>query len=339
MAWSRPLRVDAATQATVRPDEPSWGPPVKEALTEELLMDTPQLIAGPTTRTRTAPAVAPAAVAPQPADTEPDLSELSAPGQVSPADARAMSKVLFARMALLEEGTHEYQYVRNTLVELNLTLVRFAARRFRTRSEPMEDIVQVGTIGLIKAIDRFDLDHAVEFPTFAMPTIVGEIKRFFRDTSWAVHVPRRLQELRLELAKATDALTFELGRAPSNAELAVHLDLSEDEVREGLVAANGYTVSSIDAGAPSAEGGDDSSAFVERLGELDPALASIENLTSLKPLMAQLCERDRNIISMRFGAEMTQSEIGAELGLSQMHISRLLNRALRQLRTQLLVQE
>jgi RNA polymerase sigma-B factor len=250
-----------------------------------------------------------------------------------------MSKVLFARLAELEEGTHEYQYVRNTLIEMNLTLVKFAARRFKTRSEPMEDIVQVGTIGLIKAIDRFDLDQEVEFPTFAMPTIVGEIKRFFRDTSWAVHVPRRLQELRLAMAKAVDDLTFAVGRPPTDTELAAHLGISEDEVREGLVAANGYSVSSIDAGAPGGEEGDESTAFTARLGEVDPGVELVENLESLKPLMAQLGERDKTIISMRFGAEMTQSEIGAVLGISQMHVSRLLSRTLGQLRNQLLTQD
>jgi RNA polymerase sigma-B factor len=265
--------------------------------------------------------------------------DLSDPRNTAGADARAMSKVLFARLAELEEGTHEYQYVRNTLIELNLTLVTFAARRFKTRSEPMEDIVQVGTIGLIKAIDRFDLDQQVEFPTFAMPTIIGEIKRFFRDTSWAVHVPRRLQELRLALAKAVDDLTFSTGRPPTNAELAAHLEITEDEVREGLVAANGYSVNSIDAGAPSSEEGDDGTSFTARLGEVDPGMEMVENLESLKPLMAQLGERDKAIISMRFGAEMTQSEIGAVLGVSQMQVSRLLSRALGRLRDQLLIQD
>ena len=272
------------------------------------------------------------------AESFPEL-DLANPSAAGPADARAMSKLLFARLAVLEEGTHEYQYVRNTLIELNLTLVKFAARRFRTRSEPMEDIVQVGTIGLIKAIDRFDLGQEVEFPTFAMPTIVGEIKRFFRDTSWAVHVPRRLQELRLALAKATDELAFANNRPPTDAELAAHLGLTEDEVREGLVAANGYSVSSIDAGAPGEEDGGDGSAFTARLGEVDPGMDLVVDLESLKPLMAQLGERDKAIVSMRFGAEMTQSEIGAVLGLSQMHVSRLLARILTRLRTQLLVQE
>ncbi len=259
--------------------------------------------------------------------------------RVSPTDARAMSKVLFARLAELDEGTPEFQYVRNTLVELNMALVRFAAQRFRTRSEPMEDIVQVGTIGLIKAINRFDLDQEVEFPTFAMPTIVGEIKRFFRDTSWAVHVPRRLQELRLVLAKAGDALTYELGRAPTVAELAAYLEVPEAEVREGLVAANGYSVSSIDAGAPGGDNDDDGASFVARLGGEDPGLEGAENLICLKPLLAQLGERDRQIISMRFGADMTQSEIGEVLGVSQMHVSRLLSRTLGSLRAQLMTEE
>ena len=257
---------------------------------------------------------------------------------VGPADARAMSKVLFARMAVLEEGTHEYQYVRNTLIEMNLALVKFAAGRFRTRSEPMEDIVQVGTIGLIKAIDRFDAERGIEFPTFALPTVIGEIKRFFRDTSWGVHVPRRLQELRIVLARATDELSQRLDRAPTTAELAAHLAITVEEVSEGLVAANGYSVSSLDA-HPGEDDNDSGSSLAERTGDLDPAIEGIENLESLKPLMAQLPERERTIISLRFGAEMTQSQIGAELGISQMHVSRLLGRALNRLRTQLLVED
>ena len=285
-----------------------------------------------------APAVTEPAAGRRGAELFPEL-DLSDPRNSSGADARAMSKVLFARLAELEEGTHEYQYVRNTLIEMNLTLVKFAARRFKTRSEPMEDIVQVGTIGLIKAIDRFDLGQEVEFPTFAMPTIVGEIKRFFRDTSWAVHVPRRLQELRLALAKAIDDLTFSVGRPPTNAELAAHLEISEDEVREGLVAANGYSVSSIDAGTPGDEDSGDGSAFTARLGEVDPGMDLVVDLESLKPLMAKLGDRDRAILSMRFGAEMTQSEIGEVLGVSQMQVSRLLSRTLGKLRDQLLVQD
>ena len=298
-------------------------------------MTTTERVTAQTAARATARTTAQLATAAEPVDYFPSL-DLSTPGKASPSDARAMSKVLFARLAVLEEGTHEYQYVRNTLIELNAALVKFAAGRFRSRSEPMEDMVQVGTIGLIKAIDRFDPDRGIEFTTFALPTISGEIKRFFRDTSWAVHVPRRLQELRLALARGSDGLEQRIGRPPTADELAAHLDLPVDEVREGMVAANGYTSSSLDAKALSAESPDEASGFLSRLGRVDPGIEGAENLICLKPLIAELPERDRRILSMRFGAEMTQSEIGAELGISQMHVSRLLNRTLAHLRSGLI---
>ncbi|MDK1475770.1 RNA polymerase sigma factor SigF [Streptomyces sp. 549] len=257
-------------------------------------------------------------------------------GEVGPLDARAMSKSLFERLASLDEGTHSHSYVRNTLVELNLALVKFAASRFRSRSEPMEDIVQVGTIGLIKAIDRFEPDRGVEFPTFAMPTIVGEIKRFFRDTSWSVRVPRRLQELRLDLAKAGDELAQQLDRAPTVAELAERLDITREEVVEGMTASNAYTASSLDA---QPEEDDSEGALADRIGYEDHGLEGIEYIESLKPLIAELPQRDRHILSLRFVANMTQSEIGEELGISQMHVSRLLSRTLTKLRKGLLVEE
>ncbi|ANW19887.1 RNA polymerase sigma factor SigF [Streptomyces clavuligerus] len=250
-------------------------------------------------------------------------------GAIGAVDARALSKTLFARLARLEEGTHEHAYVRNTLVELNLSLVRFAAARFRSRSEPMDDIVQVGTIGLIKAIDRFELSRGVEFPTFAMPTVIGEIKRFFRDTSWSVRVPRRLQELRLDLARAGDELTARLDRSPTVAELAEYLGIGADEVVEGMVASNAYTPSSLDA-RPQNEEHDGT--LAERIGYEDGGLEGVEYIESLKPLIAGLPDRDRRILSLRFGADMTQSDIGEELGISQMQVSRLLSRTLVRLR-------
>jgi RNA polymerase sigma-B factor len=256
--------------------------------------------------------------------------------EVDAVDARALSRTLFERLETLEEGTHEYSYVRNTLVELNLALVKFAASRFRSRSEPMEDIIQVGTIGLIKAIDRFELSRGVEFPTFAMPTIVGEIKRFFRDTSWSVRVPRRLQELRLDLAKAGDELAQKLDRAPTVKELAERLGLSNDEVVEGMAASNAYTASSLDA---QPEEDDSEGALADRIGYEDHGLEGIEYVESLKPLIAELPPRDRKILSLRFVAGMTQSEIGEELGISQMHVSRLLSRTLVKLRKGLTVEE
>ncbi|WTP54751.1 SigB/SigF/SigG family RNA polymerase sigma factor [Streptomyces tauricus] len=266
-----------------------------------------------------------------------DLPWIEDGGKVAPKDARVLSRLFLDRLQELEEGTHEYQYARNTLIEMNLSLVSFAARRFRNRgSGDMEDVIQVGTIGLIKAIDRFDLSREVEFTSFAIPYIVGEIKRFFRDTTWAVHVPRRLQELRVSLTKSKEALAATLNRPPTVKELAVHLDLSEEEVIEGLVAANGYVAGSIDT-----PGGDDDSSdggpkYADTLGEEDPAMDLFEDLHTLAPLLQQLDDRERTIIEMRFGREMTQAEIGRELNLSQMHISRLLTRTLSRLRAGLL---
>lgn len=272
-----------------------------------------------------------------------DLPWIEDAGKVAPKDARALSRVFFDRLQVLEEGTHEYQYARNTLIEMNLSLVRFAAGRFRNRgSGDMEDIVQVGTIGLIKAIDRFDLSREVEFTSFAVPYIVGEIKRFFRDTTWAVHVPRRLQELRVDIAKAKEALATGLDRDPTVQELAEHLGISEEEVTEGIVAANGYTAGSLDMPTDSPEAGRLNATgrtYADAMGGLDPAMETVENLHALTPLLGDLDARERRIIDMRFGQEMTQAQIGAELGISQMHVSRLITRMLRKLREGMLIEE
>ncbi|MFF0482836.1 RNA polymerase sigma factor SigF [Streptomyces sp. NPDC004435] len=254
---------------------------------------------------------------------------------VAPKDARALSKVFFRELAVLEEGTHEYQYARNTLIEMNMSLVRYAAGRFRHRADEMEDIVQVGMIGLIKAIDRFELSREVEFTTFAVPYIVGEIKRFFRDTSWAVHVPRRLQEARVELAKATEELSTRLGRLPTVKELAELMSLTEEEVTEARLASNGYNSSSLDAvlGGEDEEG---DASLADFIGAEDPAMELVDDFHSLAPLIADLDERDRQIIHLRFVEELTQAEIGERLGCSQMHVSRLLARTVKRLRTGLL---
>lgn len=267
------------------------------------------------------------------------LPEIVDAHKMAPGDARDMSKIFFDRLQSLEEGTHEYQYVRNTLIELNLSLVRFAAARYRSRTELREDIMQVGTIGLIKAIDRFDLSREVEFNTFALPYITGEIKRFFRDTSWAVHVPRRLQELRLELAKASEKLEALFDRAPTVEELAEYLGITVEEVNEGRLASNGYVAESLDLPSGYDDNGGDAPGLGDRLGSGDPAMEIVENLHALKPLLAELDPRDRRILELRFGQEMTQSQIGAELGISQMHVSRLLSRCLAELRRSLIGNE
>jgi RNA polymerase sigma-B factor len=259
------------------------------------------------------------------------LPEVADPSRVAPKDARELSKLFFQQLAVLEEGTPERQYARNTLIEMNMSLVRFAAGRFRSRGpEEMEDIVQVGMIGLIKAIDRFELSREAEFTSFAIPYIVGEIKRFFRDTTWAVHVPRRLQEARVQLARATEELRSRLGRTPTVKELSELMSLPEDEVREARLAANGYNSASLDATINGSEDGE--AALQDFIGTQDTHPELVEDFHALAPLIAELDERDRQIIHMRFVEELTQAQIGERLGVSQMHVSRLLSRTLARLR-------
>ncbi|MBW8699052.1 RNA polymerase sigma factor SigF [Streptomyces sp. MBT84] len=260
-----------------------------------------------------------------------DVPEIADPSKVAPRDARELSKLFFEQLAVLEEGTSDYQHVRNTLIEMNTSLVRFAAGRFRSRGpEEMEDIVQVGVIGLIKAIDRFELSREVEFTSFAVPYIVGEIKRFFRDTSWAVHVPRRLQEARVQLARANEELRSRLGRTPTTGELSELMSLPEDEVVEAQLASNGYTSASLDAAIGGSEDGE--SVLADFIGDEDAALELVEDFHALAPMIAELDERDRRIIHWRFVEELTQAEIGERLGVSQMHVSRLISRLLARLR-------
>ncbi|MFF4318026.1 SigB/SigF/SigG family RNA polymerase sigma factor [Streptomyces sp. NPDC001568] len=267
------------------------------------------------------------------------LPRIDEPREVAPSDARELSKAFFKRLRELSEGTPEYQYVRNTLIEMNASLVQYAVRRFRGRGDggDIEDIVQVGTIGLIKAIDRFDPARENEFSTLAMPYITGEIKRHFRDTSWAVRVPRRLQELRIDIAKAKEELTVRLDRSPTVSDLAAHLDLTDEEVVEGLVAANGHTSGSLDA--PHTEHGDgptEGHTLADVMGEEEPAMELVEDIQTLAPLLEQLTDRERRMLQMRFGEELTQAQIGDALGISQMQVSRLLTRLLAHLRTSML---
>ncbi|MER6030122.1 RNA polymerase sigma factor SigF [Streptomyces sp. NPDC001851] len=263
---------------------------------------------------------------------EVSLPGIADPASVAPRDARELSRQFFRRLTELEEGTPEYQYARNTLIEMNMSLVRFAAGRFRGRGDDMEDIVQTGMIGLIKAIDRFELAREVEFTSFALPYIVGEIKRFFRDTTWAVHVPRRLQEARVELAKAREELSSRLDRDPTVAELATLMNISEDEVVEAQLASNGYNSASLDA-ALTGDGAEDGEAVLaDFIGVEEEGLRLVEDYHALAPLMAELSERDRQIIHLRFVEEATQAEIGERLGCSQMHVSRLIKRIITRLR-------
>jgi RNA polymerase sigma-B factor len=249
---------------------------------------------------------------------------------------RARAREMFLQLSVLPADDPARRAVRDELVEMHLPLVEYLARRFRNRGEPLDDLVQVATIGLIKSVDRFDLERGVEFSTYATPTVVGEIKRHFRDKGWAIRVPRRLQELKLSLTKATSELSQKLGRSPTVAELAKHLDTTEEEVLEGLESANAYSAVSLDA----PDGGeDDSPAVADSLGITDDALEGVEYRESLKPLLEQLPPREKRILLLRFFGNMTQSQIATELGISQMHVSRLLARTLAQLRQGLLEDE
>jgi RNA polymerase sigma-B factor len=242
---------------------------------------------------------------------------------------RTRARGLFERLAVLPADDPERAKIRSTLVEMHLPLVEYLARRFRNRGEWLDDLTQVATIGLIKSIDRFDLERGVEFSTYATPTIVGEIKRHFRDKGWAVRVPRRLQELKLSLTKAIGELAQRLGRAPTVSELAAHLQMSEEDVLEGLESANAYSTVSLDA--PDS-GDEDAPAVADSLGMIDEALEGVEYRESLKPLLERLPPREKKILLLRFFGNMTQSQIATELGISQMHVSRLLARTLAQLR-------
>jgi RNA polymerase sigma-B factor len=224
----------------------------------------------------------------------------------------------------------ERAVVREKLVDQYIGLVEFLARRFRNRGELLEDLVQVGTIGLLKAIDRFELEREVEFSTYATPTVVGEIKRHFRDKGWAVRVPRRLQELHLELTKVIGNLGQELGRSPTVGEIAEAAGTTEESVLEGMEIAQAYNFTSLDAPLDSEDS--DSSSFADQLGHEDDQLENLEYRAALAPEMAKLPERERRILYLRFFKGMTQSEIATRLGISQMHVSRLLNRTLVQLR-------
>ncbi|HUR15572.1 MAG TPA: RNA polymerase sigma factor SigF [Mycobacteriales bacterium] len=251
-------------------------------------------------------------------------------------EERDRSRELLLALSKLPPDDPGRQPLRDALVESHLPLVEYLARRFAGRGEPLDDLVQVATIGLIKAVDRFDPERGVEFSTYATPTIAGEIKRHFRDKGWAVRVPRRLQELKLSLTRATADLTQELNRAPTVAELAKHLKLSEEEILEGLESAHAYSTVSLDAPDSDDDAGP---AVADSLGMIDDALEGVEYRESLKPLLEALPPREKRILVLRFFGGMTQSQIAAELGISQMHVSRLLARTLIKLREGLLTDE
>ena len=246
---------------------------------------------------------------------------------------REQSIELFAEFTADDVDPARRTECRDALVHLHLPLVEHCARRFRNRGEPFDDLLQVGTIGLLKSIDRFDLDRGVEFSTYATPTIIGEIKRYFRDKGWAIRVPRRLQEMRMMIATATSELSQSLGRSPTPREIAERIGVTVDDVMEGIESSNAYSTLSLDAGGDGSDEGGPS--MLDAIGEDDAALEHVEIRESIKPLLEQLPAREKQILLLRFFRGMTQSQIAAEIGVSQMHVSRLLNRTLEQLRESL----
>jgi RNA polymerase sigma-B factor len=217
---------------------------------------------------------------------------------------------------------------RRLLIERYMPLVRSLARRYAYRGEQLDDLIQIGAIGLIKAIDRFDIDRGVELTTYATPNIIGEIKRHFRDKSWAVRVPRGLQELNAKLSKQTEALTAQLGRSPTISELAQALQVTEEQAVEALESGRAYSSLSLSVGLS----GDDDADPLEALGALEAAYEISEDRALLAPGFEVLDERERRIIQLRFFAGLTQSQIARQIGISQMHVSRLIRRSLEKMR-------
>lgn len=235
----------------------------------------------------------------------------------------------FARLAELAPDARERPAVRDALVTEHLALARNLARRFRDRGEPLDDLLQVARVGLIKAVDRFDPGRGISFPVFAIPTITGELRRYFRDLGWDVRVPRRLQELHLRLRKATQELSQRNGRAATAGELGTYLDLPREEVIEGLRAGDAYAAGSLDRPATLERG---APTLGDLLADLDRPFDRVDDHETLGPLLAALPARERRILQLRFVEEWTQTRIAQEVGLSQMHVSRLLSATLIRLR-------
>jgi RNA polymerase sigma-B factor len=251
----------------------------------------------------------------------------------APADASTSTDVaseLINAMAAMPAGHPSRPALRDRAIEAWLPLARHLSGRYANRGEPRDDLYQVAVMGLIKAIDRFDADRGVDFAGFAIPTIVGELKRHFRDRTWSIRVPRRLQELRLAITGANNTLNHTLGRSPTVADIAVHLGISEDEVIEGLEGARAYNSTSLST--PISEGGTE---LGDTLGGEDAGYELAELRIALGPAMASLDEREQKIVSLRFYGNLTQQQIAEQIGVSQMHVSRLLTKALTKLRTQL----
>ena len=239
----------------------------------------------------------------------------------------------FRRLASLPPG-QPHDSLREQIVEAWLPMANRLAGRFRNRGESLEDLRQVAALGLVKAVDRYDPELGNAFESYAVPTVTGEIKRHFRDHMWTLHVPRRVQDLRNRVRFAAQELSGTIsGHRPTVAEIAEHARMSEEDVRAGLEALESFTALSLDA---QVSGSDDGYSLSDALGSADPALDVVIDREAVKPRLRALPERERTILYMRFFGDMTQSRIADELGISQMHVSRLISRCCHRLRDQVM---
>jgi RNA polymerase sigma-B factor len=245
--------------------------------------------------------------------------------------ARNTQRIREDQRLLQRYHSHGDTAARDELIRRFLPLARQLARRYERADEPIDDLVQVASVGLVKAVDRFDPSRGTAFSSFAVPTILGELKRYFRDAGWAVHVPRGMQERVLEVNRAVTELSRDLGRSPATAEVAEFTSLTHEEVLEAMEAAVAYDSVSLEA--PRSDENPDSEGVVERIGQEDSGYELAEYAATIAPELRALSDRDRLVLELRFGQDLTQSEIAERIGVSQMHVSRLIRRALAQVRS------
>jgi len=238
---------------------------------------------------------------------------------------------MFRHLKTLDEQSPAFRRQRDAVIARCLPLATHIARRFKNRGEPLEDLIQVARMGLLNAVNRFDIDTGADFVAFAVPTITGEVRRHFRDHGWSVKVPRRLKDLHMQISRARLELSQQLNRAPTATEIANYLGIDREEVIEAVIAGSAYSTLSSDRAARA-----DGSYLPlrETLGDVDTSLDKVLDIETVRPLLARLSERDRIVLRLRFFEEMTQTQIAERLGISQMHVSRLLARALTTLRDQ-----
>lgn len=242
--------------------------------------------------------------------------------------------LMFRRLAQFDTESSQARRQREVIIQRCLPLADHIARRFRSRGEPFEDLVQVARLGLVNAVNRYDVDNGAEFIAFAVPTIMGEVRRHFRDHGWSVNVPRRLKELNAQLKRSREQLSHQLGRAPTASEIAANLGIDRDEVVQGQIASSAYKTLSSDAPMGGGDHLDDFRSLTTTLGDIDANLEKVLDVATVRPLLSALPEREQTVLRLRFFENMTQTQIAAQLGISQMHVSRLLARSLNGLRRQ-----